>query len=62
MGSNVDGGSGRLVGLGPPPHTVETLRSVCHLGAEGLHLTVGGIKSVLSFQCTATKLCVIRTV
>lgn len=46
MGPNVDGGSGRLVGLGPPPHIVETLRSVCHLGAEGLHLTVGGIKSV----------------
>lgn len=54
----MDGVSGRLVGLGPPPHIVETLRSVGHLGAEGLYLTVGGIKSLLLFRGTATKLCV----
>lgn len=41
LGSGVDGGSGHLVGLGPPPHTVETLRCLSHPHAEGLHLTVG---------------------
>lgn len=58
MEPNMDGVSGRLVGLGPPPYIVETLRSVGHLGAEGLYLTVGGIKCVLLFQCAATELCV----
>lgn len=42
LGSDVDGGPGRLAGLGPPPHTVETLRRLGHLCAEGLHLAVGG--------------------
>lgn len=46
MGPDVDWGSGCPVGLGPPPPIVETLRSLCHLRAEGLHLIVGGIKSV----------------
>lgn len=39
----VGGAPGHPAGLGPPPHTVEALRRLGHLRAEGLHLAVGGI-------------------
>lgn len=46
LGPDVDGAPGRPAGLGPPPHTVEALRRLGHIHAEGLHLTVGGAMSI----------------
>lgn len=51
----MDGGSGRLVGLGPPPHTVETLWRICHPRAERLHLAVGEISFFLIIRIHGLK-------
>lgn len=45
LDSHVDGGSGRPVGLGSPPPPVEAVRRVGPVCAEGLRLSVGGLKS-----------------
>lgn len=45
LGPDVDSGSGRPAGLGPPPPPVEAVRRVGPVCPEGLRLTVGGLKS-----------------
>lgn len=46
LGPGVDGGSGRPIGLGSPPPPVEAVRHVGPVCAEGLCVSVGGLKPV----------------